>query len=53
MDASVVFREIGSFFIKMCNIHLTFAGIDFTVGAMYMWMGIACIIIYILKGLSS
>lgn len=53
MVLETLFREVGAFFIRMCNVTVQFGEYSFTVGTLYMWCGIALILIYILRGISS
>ena len=50
MDFADIFKIVVSFFIKVCNVHCTFAGIDFTVGSVFVWCILASIFIGILRG---
>lgn len=53
MVLETLFQEVGAFFVKMCNVTIQFGDISFTVGALYLWCGLAAILIYFLRGLSN
>lgn len=50
MDFADVFKEVADFFIVLCNVKCTFAGIEFTVGSVFVWCILAAIFIGALKG---
>lgn len=53
MDIAFLFEAIGRFFIQLCNVSFSFAGIDVTVGSFFIYSGIAGIAIWFLRELSN
>ena len=53
MDFAIVLKKVVDFFIMFCNVKCTFAGIEFSVGAVFIWCGLAGILIGFLKGLAE
>ena len=53
MDLIVVFEAVGAYFKYLCSIKLVVAGYSFTVGALFMWCGIASILIWFIKELQN
>lgn len=53
MDFGTVFRMVGQFFIDYCSINVSFFGLDFTVGTLFVWCAIATIMITFFRGISS
>lgn len=53
MDFADVFKEVAVFFIHMCSVHVTFGGISFTVGALFLWCAIAVVLVGFIRGMKS
>ena len=53
MVLETLFREVGQLFIRMCNVTIELGEHSFTVGTLYVWCGVAAILIYILRGLAD
>ena len=44
-----VFKEIADFFIYYCSVVVDFGGIEFPIGAMFIWAGLAGLVLMILR----
>lgn len=53
MDLLDLYKMIGSCFIKLCNVHFTVGGLDFTVGSVFLFCLVASLIIWFLRGLAD
>lgn len=53
MDFGKVFELVGRFFIDYCGTPVTLFGFKFTVGTLFLWCGLAVLIIGWIKGVSS
>ena len=47
MDFGVVLEELMQFIAKMCNIEMTFMGIEFTFGNALVWCALAVVVIFL------
>lgn len=52
MDLLEVLQPFFDFFVKFCAVNITLGGFSFTVGALFIWCILACILIGFVKGLA-
>ena len=45
MDFSIILKSLIDLFIKVCSVKCTFAGIEFSVGSVFIWCALASIFI--------
>ena len=53
MDLLDVLKPFFDFFVRFCSVRLTLGGVSFTVGAFFLWCGLAVILINFIRGLGN
>lgn len=51
MDFVYVFKSVADLFSKICMVRICFAGMEFPAWVIYVWVGLAGLLIWFLKGL--
>lgn len=53
MDLMKLFNPLIDFFMEMCAVEITMGGVEFTLGALWIWCAIACVLIGFIRGLAN
>lgn len=49
MDFAIILKALVSFFVEMCSVELVFNDIEFTVGSVFIFVGLLGLFIWFIK----
>lgn len=53
MDFAEVMKRLGAFFIRLCSVEVSFGGVDFTFGSVFVFCGLVGFVCYFMRGLGE